>query len=139
MSMESDFLALLKSDATILGLVTTAGKTRIYPSTFAQATANPAIRYMKVTGSTGLHMQGSDGLSDAIVQVDVRSSVGAVEAWTIRDALVAKLHGFSGVQGGTDFDRIGLSSDRGVQFDDTGAVKYYVASIDFNVTSRAAA
>lgn len=139
MSMEADFLAVLKSDATILGLVTTAGVTRIYPSTYAQATANPAIRYMKVTGTIGLHMRGSDGLSDAIVQVDARSSVSFAQALSIRDALVAKLHGFSGVQGGTDFDRIGLSSDRGVQFDDTGAVKYWTASLDFNVTSRAAA
>jgi hypothetical protein len=134
MSMEADFRALLVGDAALLVLVST----RIYPSTYAQATVNPAIRYMKVAGATGLDMGGSDGLSEATVQVDVRSTVGASEAINIRDRLVALLHGFQGGEGGSNFRLIQLSTDRGIQYDDTGTTKYYTASMDFDVWYRAA-
>jgi hypothetical protein len=134
MSLETDFRALLVGDPALLGLVST----RVYLSTYAQATVSPALRYMKVTGGTGLHMGGSDGLSESTMQVDARSSLSAAEAISIRDAIVARLHGYRGIEGATDFRLIELTSDRGVSFDDTGTTKYYVASLDFDVWSRVA-
>jgi hypothetical protein len=119
---------------TLVGLV----DTRIYPATYAQAKADPAIRYQKITGAIGLHMQGSDGLSTDLMQVDVRA-LTAASALAVRDAIVTLLHGFQGVQGATDFKLIALRDDRGVQFEKTEAASYYTASLDFDVYSRAAA
>jgi hypothetical protein len=133
--METDFRAILAGDATISGLVTTAGVTRIYPSAYAQGAASPALRYMRVSGAPGLHMRGSDGLDSALMQVDCRAA-SAASALAVRDALVAKLHGFSGAQGGSYFQLIALQSDRGVRFDDTGPTAYYTASLDFECWSR---
>lgn len=142
MSMENAFRALLAGDPTILALVTTSGVTRIFPANYAQGTASPAIRFNRVAGAVGLHMGGSDGLDQATVQVDVRAvdSGNAVrDCMALRDAIVARLHGYHGIEGGADFRLIELTSDRGISFDDTGATKYYTASLEFNVFSRAAA
>ena len=133
MTMEVDFLALLVGNAALAALVVD----RIYPSTYDQGAASPALRYSKVAGSTGLHMRGSDGLSSDLMQVDARA-LTALEAMRIRDALVALLHGYSGQLGATAFQLIELNSDRGVQFDETGAEKFYTASLDFDVWSRPA-
>jgi hypothetical protein len=132
--METDFRALLAGDGTLAGLVSS----RITPSTYAQGTSANAVRYQKVTGSTGLHMQGSDGLNSALMQVDVRAA-NAIEALAIRDAIVSLLHGFRGEQGTTAFQLIQLRDDRGVSFEETGAEKFYTTSLDFDVWSRAAA
>ena len=57
--METDFRSIIADDPAVKALVST----RIYPATYSQGAANPAVRYQKVTGSIGLHMQGSDGLA----------------------------------------------------------------------------
>lgn len=133
MSMETDFRALLANDAGVSALV----GTHIYPSTYTQGAADPCIRYTKVTGSTGIHMGGSDGLSEATMQVDIRAP-SAASAFAVRDAVVAKLHAFSGTQGQTDFRLIKLDADRG-SFEKPADTGYYTATLDFTVISRAAA
>jgi hypothetical protein len=133
MSMETDFRALIVGDPTLLGLVST----RVYPSTYAQGATAPAIRYMRVAGGPGLHMQGSDGLDAGLIQVDARAA-SAASALAVRDALIAKLHGFKGTQGATTFQLIELQGDRGIQFDDTGPTAYYTASLDFAIWAAAA-
>ena len=50
--------------------------------------------------------------------------------------MLTAVHGFSGLEGTTEFQLIELVSDRGISFDDTGATKYYTASMDFIVWSR---
>ena len=140
MSLEGDFRALMTGDPAILALVST----RIYAATYPQGSSSPAIRYMKVSGATGVHMGGSDGLSESSMQVDARVAVAdgvsaASVAESIRDAVVNRLHAFRGVEGSTDFRLIELSADRGISFDDTGPTKYYTASLEFTVFSRAAA
>lgn len=131
MSLEVDFRAVLLADATLAGKV----GTRIYPSAYAQGAASPAIRCMRIAGAPGLHMQGSDGLDSALMQVDCRADTAA-SAMSVRDAVVARLHGFSGSQGSTHFQLVALQADRGVQFDDTGPTAYYTASLDFECWSR---
>jgi hypothetical protein len=133
MTMEIDFRALLAADPEVAADV----GTRIYPSTFAQATGDPCIRYQLVSGVVGLHMQGSDGLDEATMQVDIRG-LTAASVFKVRDAVRTLLHGFRGSVGNTDFRLISLSSDRGVSFDKTDAEAFYLASLDFTVFSRAA-
>jgi hypothetical protein len=132
--METDFKNLLTGDPAILALVST----RIYPSTYAQASSDPAARYQKITGNMGLHMQGSDGLSTDLMQVDVRSGTAA-ESLALKSAIVARLHGFEGLQGSTNFRLIALRDDRGIKFEKTDSKSYYTASLDFDVYSKQAA
>lgn len=134
MSMETDFRALMADDAGVAGRV----ETRIFPSTFAQATASPAIRYQKVTSTIGVHMTGSDGLEEATMQVDIRGTT-VISVLLVRDALRDLLHTFRGVKGDTDFRLIMLDSDRGITFDKTGPEEFFLGSLDFTVFSRAAA
>lgn len=139
MSMEIDFRDVLAGDPEILAAVTTGPVTRIYPANYTQGSASPAIRFNRVAGAVGLHMRGSDGLDEATVQVDVRvadSGHAVQDCITLRDKIVARLHGFSGLEGNTEFQLIELVSDRGINFDDTGPTKYYTASMDFVVWSR---
>jgi hypothetical protein len=132
--MEADFRALLAETPAVSTLVAD----RIDPSTFAQATDNPCIRYQRVGGALGLHMGGGDGLDDATVQVDIRG-LTAASVLDVHEAVVGLLHGWRGNKGDTNFRLIALSSDRGVSFDKTDAQEFYLASLDFNVWSRGAA
>jgi len=132
--METDFRALLAEDPTIAGLVST----RIYPANYTQSATNPALRYNKITGAPGLHMQGGDGLDVDVIQVDIRA-VNAIDALNLRDALVSLLHGYSGTKGDTQFQAISLRDDRGTRFETTGAQSFYTRSLDFDISSRAAA
>jgi len=132
--METDFRTLLADDAAVSALVLT----RIYPATYPQAAADPCIRYAKISGAIGMHMKGSDGLATDLMQVDVRAAT-ALEAIALRDAIVAKLHAFSGLQGATLFDLIALRDDRGIRFEATAPTSYYTTSLDFDVISRSAA
>lgn len=138
--METDFRALLAGAVPIINQV----EVRIYPTVYPQNATDPAVRYQKITGSIGLHMQGSDGLSGDLMQVDVRcdaqDQAGAVaKVQAIRTAIVDQLHGFEGIQGSTDFRVIALRDDRGVRFEKTDAKAYYTTSLDFDVWSRRAA
>lgn len=131
--MERDFRTALLDDSAIAALV----EARIYPSAYPQKSTSKAIRFRKVAGDTGLHMQGSDGLSSALVQVDLRAAT-ADEAYELRDAIVARLHGFHAVVGATDFRLIAIASDRGVDFDSSTPTDWFTASVDFRVQWRAA-
>lgn len=131
--MENDFRTALISDPTIAGMIAD----RAYPAAYPQKSTASAIRLRKVAGSTGITMRGSDGLSSAVVQVDLRTATAA-EAYALRDAIVAKLHAFAGVVDATDFRVISLSSDRGVDFDTSTPMPWFTASLDFNVWWRAA-
>ena len=144
MSLETDFKDVLAGDPTVITLV----GTRIYPGTYPQGAASPAIRFTKAAGSIGIHMGGSDGLTESTMQVDLRVSVikadtqganAARDAAALRDAILARLHAFRGVQGATDFRLIELASDRGADFEKTDTGSYYTATLDFSVYSRAAA
>lgn len=132
--MENDFRALMIEDPTIAGLVAT----RIYPANYTQNTVNPALRYNKITGAVGTHHQGSDGLSADLMQIDIRA-ITASEVLSLRDALVQLLHAYSGTKGNTEFQLIELRDDRGTRFETTGSQNFYTRSMDFDVSSRAAA
>ena len=86
---------------------------------------------------TDADMQGSDGLSSDLVQVDIRAK-SAQSALDVRAVVIAKLHSLSCVQGATDFRLIALRADRGVQFEKTDTASYFTALLEFDVYSRAA-
>jgi len=136
--MEADFYAILTGHTALTNLVPA---TKITASNYKQGATGTLIRYSKVSGITGIHMTGSDGLSDSLMQIDIRglasSGIGPVMA--VRDVLVAVLHPYRGIQGSTDFQVINLTNDRGVQFEKPDTVEYFTCSLDFNVWSRAAA
>lgn len=132
--MEIDFRAVLAGHTALTDMV----GSRIYPVQYPQGVANPALRYRVISATTGLHMQGSDGLSETLMQVDVRAG-GFDQAVAVRDELVALLHPFRGVQGDTEFRLIRLETDRGVDFERPDSVEIWTASIDFRVWSRVAA
>jgi len=138
--MEADFFALLASHAPLTLWVPAE---RITPTQYAQATGGPCLRYTRIDGSTGLHMQGSDGLSNTLMQLDVRgtdySSVIAVRHILLgAHGVGGLLHPYRGVVGDTEFRLISLRSDRGMRFEKPDSVEYHTTSLDFDLWSRAA-
>ena len=136
MSVETDFRALLLAAVTSLVGSNAAGKA-VYPATYPQNAPAPAVRYAKITGAPGLHMQGSDGLNFDLIQVDARAATAA-DVLAIRDAAVAALHAYSGTQGSTQFQLIALRDDRGEKYETNGAQQFFTLSMDFDVTWRVA-
>lgn len=131
--MEADLVSLITGDGTVSGLIST----RLYPAVYAQGATNPCARYRKITGSPGVHMQGSDGLNFDLVQIDVRATTAA-SAVAVRDALRALLHAYSGTVGSTSFKLIRLRDDRGIGHEKTDSQEFYTASLDWDVTWRTA-
>lgn len=131
---DADFRAILANHAPLIAHV----GTRIYPVNFPQAVEHPAVRYNKINGNIGLHMQGSDGLPDTLMQIDVRGTT-ALSVITVRDILVELLHAYRGTQGSTDFRIVYLNADRGLRHEKPNNVDLYIATLDFSILSRAAA
>lgn len=152
--MEADFKAILAGHAALLeviginlgtGVNGPAAGPSIYPSAYAQGCLDPCIRYQKIAGGPGLHMQGSDGLSNDLVQIDIRGRTAA-SVIAVRDVLLGAhgtgglLHPYVGIEGSTNFQLIRLAEggDRGIRHEKPNDVDYYTASLDFRVWSRAA-
>lgn len=87
--METALRALLTGYAPLTALVST----RIVWNHLPQDTQRPAVVLYKITGAEGLAHEGPDGLAGHIVQIDVQA-LTVTSMWAIRDAIVAKLHGY---------------------------------------------
>lgn len=138
--MEDDFYALLASHVPLTTLVPAS---KITPSVYSQSATGTLVRYQMIDGTPGLHMQGSDGLTSSLMQVDIRAaSVAAAKA--VRAVLIGKhgtgglLHPYRGIVGLTAFQVISLRSDRGIRHEKPGTQDFYTASLDFDIWSRAA-
>ena len=130
--METAFLALLTGGAALVTLL--AGDDgRIVWNHLPQGTPRPAIVLYRVGGSPGIHMQGSDGLINATVQIDVQAT-SVSEMWAIRDAVVALLHGHRD----DDFQLIENISQRQSSEMLEGGGLIHRASLDFDVWAKAA-
>lgn len=86
--MEQALRALLVGHAPLTALV---GQ-RVVWNHLPQATQRPAIVLYRITGAPGIHMQGSDNLTNATVQIDVQA-LSVTSMWQVRDVLVTLLHG----------------------------------------------
>lgn len=127
--MEADLRALLISDVTLVGLVPSAS---IIWNHLAQATPRPAIVLYRISGAPGIHMQGSDGLLGATVQIDVHA-LSVTSMWAIRDELLTLLHGH---KDGT-FRGIFMRSERQSSELLDGGGLLHRSSMDFEVWASA--
>lgn len=129
--MEAELRALLTGHGALTALVPAA---RIVWNHLPQGTQRPAIVLYRISGGPGIHMQGSDGLINARVQIDVQAT-SVSSMWAIRDALVSLLHGHRG----NDFQAISLLSER--QDSDQaagGGGLIHRSSLDFDVWAASA-
>lgn len=131
--MESALRALLVGYAPLTGLVGGATTPRIVWNHLPQATVRPAVVLFKITGAEGLTHGGPDGLSGNIVQIDVQA-LTVTSMWAIRDAIIAKLHGYSDAT----FGLIRHDSERQSAEELAGAGSLiHRASLDFTVWAAA--
>lgn len=133
--MEESLRQLLVTHAPLTALVAQ----RVYWGTIAQGSANPAVVMFFISGAPGYHMQGSDGLTSARVQIDIRATTLSA-AWAAARVIKTLLSGYRGTVATTDFRGIFLLSER--QYFDKPANSsegLHVVSLDFDVWSRAAA
>lgn len=96
-----------------------------------QSVARPAIVLYRISGAPGLHMQGSDGLLNATVQIDIQAKTVA-SMWAIRDALLTLLHG----QKNFSLRVISANSERQTVEELTN-VLIHRCSMDFDIWYRA--
>jgi hypothetical protein len=124
--MEAALRALLTGYGPLTALV--PADDRIVWNHLPQATARPAIVLFKISGSPGITMQGSDGLTGSIVQIDVQA-LKVTDMWAIRDQIVSLLHGYHDAT----FPGIFADGDRQTSEELTGGGIVHRASLDFNV------
>lgn len=127
--MESALRALLAGYAPLTALVST----RIYWNAMPQAVTRPAVVLYKISGAEGLTHGGPDGLTGNIVQIDVQA-ITVTSMWAIRDAIIARLHGYSDA----NFGLIRHDGERQSAEELAGAGSLiHRASLDFAVWSAA--
>lgn len=130
--MESALRALLIAHAPLSALIST----RLYWGNYPQGVADPAVRMNVVSGAPGFHMQGTDGLTDSLVQIDIRSWPPS-SAFEVRDAIVARLHAKRQTQAGIKFVTF-LRSERQLTEEATDGL-YSMVQLDFDIWSGVAA
>lgn len=133
--MEAEFRALLTGHAALTALVAQ----RIYWGTIPQAAADPCVVMYLISSVTGAHMQGSDRLTESIVQIDIRvaardSQAAIANMWAIRDVIKDRLHAKRITQGNIEFKGIFQQAER-QRSDKPGTVLYHTCSLDFLVLS----
>lgn len=132
--MEAALRALLVGYAPLANLVGGPSAPRIVWNHLPQATARPAIVLYKVSGAPGITMQGSDGLTGSIVQIDVQA-LTVTSMWAIRDQVLALLHGYRDAT----FPGIFANSERQDSDKLTGTdTLVHRASLDFDVWAASA-
>lgn len=90
--------AFLAADAAIAALIVSGGTTRIYPGKMPQGITATSIVYNDISAQTGLHNQGSDGLTSIRMQIAAWSTT-ADTAQALALAIKERLHGYAGVMG----------------------------------------
>lgn len=90
--------AFLVADAAIAALVKTGSVTRIYPVKMPQGITATSLVYNEISGDTGLHNEGSDGLSAVRMQLTAWATT-ADAAHALFLAVKERLHGYRGLMG----------------------------------------
>jgi len=101
MSMESDFIALVKTKTAITDEVGVRTYTNIVP----QYANEPNLLIQRQGGEAEVFMDGADDLhrSELILQCRSRSMTDLI---ALRDAVISSLNGLSQTQGSTEFQCI---------------------------------
>src|SRR5690606_8090769 len=115
MNLETALRNLLIGTTAITNLV---GQ-RITWGTIPQTVIAPLIVMYVVSRIPGYHMQGSDGLDESRVQIDIRVP-DLDRAWQVRDAIKTWLSGYRSTVSNTYLSGAFIHSER-QRFDDTGA------------------
>lgn len=114
------------------GIVAVVGS-RVFPLKIPQSVDQTSIVYTRVSGLSGHHMAGRDGLARARIQVDCWSK-SADASSSLANLVKDRLDGYRGVMGAgpTAVDVQGLFfSDERESFDDT--VKMYNTGRDYSI------
>lgn len=90
--------AFLVADPAIEALVKSGGTTRIYPIKLPQGVTATSLVYNEISGDTGLHNEGTDGLSTLRMQIAAWATT-ADAAHALFLAVKERLHGYRGVMG----------------------------------------
>jgi hypothetical protein len=90
--------AFLVADAAIEALVKTGSTTRIYPVKMPQGITATSLVYNVISGDTGLHNEGSDGLASVRMQLTAWAQT-ADAAQDLFLAVKERLHGYAGAMG----------------------------------------
>ena len=125
--MESLLRALLVGYGPLTVLVPAAS---IVWNHLPQATARPAIVLYRISGAPGLHMQGSDNLLNATVQIDIQA-LTVVSMWAIRNVLLSRLHSHS-----DDSLRVIVANSERQSAEELAGVLIHRCSMDFDIWHR---
>jgi hypothetical protein len=125
--MESALRGLLAGYGPLTTLVATAS---IVWNHLPQGAARPAIVLFRISGAPGIHMQGSDRLLNATVQIDIQATTVA-SMWAIRDVLLSRLHSHS-----DDNLRVIVANSERQTSEDLAGVLIHRCSMDFDVWHR---
>jgi hypothetical protein len=90
--------AFLVAAPAIEALVKTGTTTRIYPIKMPQGVTATSIVYNDITAQTGLHNEGSDGLTSIRMQIAAWAQT-ADTAQALALAIKSRLHGYQGYMG----------------------------------------
>ncbi len=93
--------AFLIADPAIEALVKTGSTTRIYPIKMPQGVTATSIVYNDISAQTGLHNEGSDGLTNIRMQIAAWAQT-ADAAQALALAIKNRLHGYAGLMGSGD-------------------------------------
>lgn len=93
--------ALVKFILDDVGINSAVGGTRVYPTKIPQGVKATCIVYTLVSGQSGHHMEGRDGLARIRLQIDAWSPSGDTAA-NLANLIKDRLDGFSGVMGQGD-------------------------------------
>lgn len=130
--MESALRAYLIAYPTLTALIGGSSTPRLYWNEIPQTAADPCVVLYLIASQTGAHMQGSDNLTDNLVQINVRAR-DAVTMWQVRDAIKARLHAVRVTQGTTKLVMFHQSERQ--SFEKPGTVGYHTSQMDFLVWS----
>lgn len=102
-----------------------------------QASAAPRVVLYRISGLRHMSLSGPSGIVDSRVQVDcIGASYASAKA--VARAVEARLSGYSGITGGTDFQGCFLIGERD-DFEDTDTPdKLFRTSLDFNIWHKEA-
>jgi len=110
-SIEAAIEARGAAHAGLTALITSGGKTRLYPEVAEQGATLPYVTYSIITDPP-VHVMAADKESQARVQFDVWASSWAI-AKQVRDQLVACYDRLKGTFGGTVVDSV-VCDNRGL-------------------------
>lgn len=128
--MESEFRGLLLGDSAFAALVPAL---QCAWNHVPQTAADPFVSLYVISSITGVHMGGSDRLTNSLVQINVRA-LSVTSMWAVRNAIVAKLHCHKSTVGNIVFQGIFKTAER-QNSEKPGTVLYHTAQIDFDVWS----